>query len=129
MNTLTLEINKSHVIALVYPTLSWDRHSADARRPYFIDLTMKTTINNRQTSPHIYYIYTLCNKIKYLTFLYRIKFHKINAQNSSTTSPAAQPYRRIAITLFSFTQKNTARRHVYACEYLKMFLNAFVRAK
>ena len=33
-----------------------DRHSADARRPGWIDLTMKTTTKSRQTSPHISYI-------------------------------------------------------------------------
>ena len=33
------------------------RHSAVARRPGWIDLTMKTTINSRQTSPHVSFIH------------------------------------------------------------------------
>ena len=34
-----------------------DRHSADARRPGWIDLTMKPTTNSRQVSPRISYIF------------------------------------------------------------------------
>ena len=53
--------------------IRWDSHthSADARRPGWIDPTMKTTSTTRQTSPHLSYvhIHTLRYKIKSLAFI------------------------------------------------------------
>ena len=52
------------------------RHSADARRPGWIDLTtMKTTTNSRQTSPHISY-----NHIHNITK--KNHLHSSNEENS-----------------------------------------------
>ena len=57
----------------VVQSIRWDshRHSADARRPGWIDLTMKRTTNSRQTSPHLSYIHihTLRYKIKSLALI------------------------------------------------------------
>ena len=49
------------------------RHSADARRLGWIDLTIKTTTNSRQTS-HIYYIHNVTKQICH--------FHLSNEENS-----------------------------------------------
>ena len=57
------------------PLIRWDSHShrnsADARRPDWIDPTMKTTSTTRQTSPYVSYIHihTLRYKIRSLAFL------------------------------------------------------------
>ena len=55
----------------------WDshRHSADARRPGWIDLTMKTNTNTRHASPHISYIHIP-------TLRYKHHLHSSNEENS-----------------------------------------------
>ena len=78
------------------------RHSADARRPGWIDLTMKTTTNSCQTS-HISYIKMTC-----------IPQNEENSQNKRNFFDGSAV---IETSLYSFTQ-NSLRRRVCAHGYL-----------
>ena len=76
--------------------IRWDCHrhsvSADARRPGWIDLILKTTTNSRQTSHisyiHNYYTYTTL-QTKFTCIPLTKKIHKTNAQISTAISSAA----------------------------------------
>ena len=76
-------------------------HWQDARRPGWIDLTMKTTTTSRQTSPHISYIHihTLRHKEKITSIPLTKKFNKRNAQiTTDDNSTTLIGYHKLAIT-------------------------------